>query len=98
MFEAEEDRVRDVQLYREMRTCKPSHLQTVKTNSSTSYEQLFRQYSFAKKIQGQTAIRQKLHKTLLYEKAARKMLMKLTPGKNFQDKMLLHIFQRECCS
>jgi len=34
---------------------------------------------FAKKIQIQTVIREKLHKALSYEKGARKMLMKLRP-------------------
>jgi len=32
--------------------------------SSTLYEQLWRQYSFAKKLQSQTVIREKLHKAL----------------------------------
>jgi len=39
----------------------------------------FCQYSFAKKSQSQTVIREKLRKTLLYEKAALKMFVKLTP-------------------
>jgi len=39
-----------------------------------------RQYTFAKKTQSQTVIREKLRKALLYEKGARKMSMKLTPG------------------
>jgi len=38
---------------------------------------------FAKNLQGQTVTREKLHKTLLYEKGASKMLMKLTPVVNF---------------
>jgi hypothetical protein len=37
------------------------------------------QYTFANKLQSQTVIREKLSKALLYEKIARKMLMKLTP-------------------
>jgi len=41
-------------------------------------QQLLRQ--FAKKTQSQTVISEKLRKALLYEKGARKMLMKLTPG------------------
>jgi len=35
-------------------------------------------YAFAKKIQSQTVIREKLLKALLYEKVAHKTLMKLT--------------------
>jgi len=46
--------------------------------SSTFYKQLLRQYSFAKKLQNQTVIREKLLKALLREKGAHKMLMKLT--------------------
>jgi hypothetical protein len=38
-----------------------------------------RQYSFAKNYKSQTVIREKLSKTLAYEKGAHKMLMKLTP-------------------
>jgi hypothetical protein len=38
--------------------------------------QLLHQYPLAKKSQSQTVIREKLHKALLYEKGARKMLMK----------------------
>jgi len=37
------------------------------------YEQLLRRYSFAKKLQSQTVIREKLRKTLLYEKSAHKI-------------------------
>jgi len=47
------------------------------SNSSTFYEQLLRQYSLAKKVQSQTAIRVKLHKAFLYKKGWSKMLMKL---------------------
>jgi hypothetical protein len=36
--------------------------------SSTFAKQLFCQYSFVKKIQGQTAMREKLLKAFLYEK------------------------------
>jgi len=39
-----------------------------------------RQYSFTKKIQGQTVSGEKLRKTLLHKKAACKMSAKLTPG------------------
>jgi len=48
--------------------------------SPTFYEQLLRQNPFAKKLQTQILSSKKLSKKLLYEKAARKMLMKLTPG------------------
>ena len=45
------------------------------------YEQLLRQYSFAKRIQSQTVSTKKLLKTLLYKKAGHKMLVKLTPAR-----------------
>jgi len=38
-----------------------------------------RQFSFAKKLKSQTAIREKLRKALWNEKGVHKMLMKLTP-------------------
>jgi len=41
------------------------------------------QYSFAKKLQSQTVIREKQRKIYLYKKAALEMLVKLTPGVNF---------------
>jgi len=47
--------------------------------SSTFYEQLLGQYFCAKKLQSQTVIREKHFKTLLFKKAAHKLLMKLTP-------------------
>jgi len=47
--------------------------------SPTFYEQLFHQYSFAKKLQSQTVSREKPRKTNSNKKAACKMLMKLTP-------------------
>jgi len=47
--------------------------------SSTFYEQLLRRYSFAKKLQSQTVIREKPCKALLYNKGSSKMLRKLTP-------------------
>jgi len=40
-------------------------------------------YSCAKKLQSQTVTREKLRKILLFEKCARQMLMKLTPGVDF---------------
>ncbi len=46
---------------------------------STFDEELLRRYSFAKKSQSQTTIREKLWKALLDEKGEHKMLMKSTP-------------------
>ena len=46
------------------------------------YEQLLRWFPFDKKLQTLTVSTEKLQKTLLYEKAGRKMLVKLTPGVN----------------
>jgi len=43
-----------------------------------------------KELQSQIVIREKLHKALLYEKVASKMLMKLTPG-HFAAQYHLHI-------
>jgi len=40
------------------------------------YEQLLRQYSFDKKLESQTVIREKLCKALSYEKGSSKVLMK----------------------
>ncbi len=60
-----------------------------KTTSSAFYEQRLSQYSFAKKLQSQTIIREGLCKDLSYKKDERKMLMKLTPGLNFIN--VLHI-------
>ncbi len=48
--------------------------------SPTFYEQPLRQNPFAKKLQTQTVSTQKLRKKLWYKKAARKILVKLTPG------------------
>jgi hypothetical protein len=48
--------------------------------SPTFYEQLLRQNPFAKKLQNQFVSTQKLRKKLSYEKAARKMMVKLTPA------------------
>jgi len=47
--------------------------------SSTFYLRLLRWYFCSKKLQSQNVTREKLCKTLLYEKLSRKMLMKLTP-------------------
>jgi len=53
----------------------------LKSILSTFYKLLLRQYSFAKKIQSQTVIREKMRKTLSYKKVGCKMLLKLAPGK-----------------
>jgi hypothetical protein len=45
------------------------------------------QYHFAKNLQSQTVIREKLHKTLLYKKAVCKMLLKSTPVDNFSNNL-----------
>jgi len=47
------------------------------------YEELLRQNPFAKKLQTQIVSTEKLCKKLSYEKAARKILVKLTPDCNF---------------
>jgi len=47
--------------------------------SPTFYEHLLSQYSFAKKLQRQTVIREKLRKELFYLKVVHRMLVKLTP-------------------
>jgi hypothetical protein len=52
---------------------------TLESISPIFNEQILRQYSFAKELQSQTASRGKLCKTLSYKKAARKILMQLTP-------------------
>jgi len=44
-----------------------------------------RQYYCAKKLQSQTVIREKLRKTLCYEKGVHKMFVKLTPVVNFTN-------------
>jgi hypothetical protein len=50
--------------------------------SSTFYEQLLCPNPFAKKLQALNVSTCKLRKKLLYEKAAHKMLVKVTPGPN----------------
>ncbi len=50
--------------------------------SPTFYEQLLRLNPFAKKLQTQIVSTEKLRKKLTYAKAARKILVKLTPGEN----------------
>ena len=51
--------------------------------SSTFYEQVLAKLPFAKKLQAQTVRTGKLQKTLSYEKAAHKMLLKSTAGPHF---------------
>jgi hypothetical protein len=48
--------------------------------SPTFYELFLHQNPFTKKLQTQILSTQKLHKNLLYEKAARKILVKLIPA------------------
>jgi len=57
-----------------------NHLHSI---SPAFYEKLLCKNSFAKKLQSQTVIREKLCKKLLHKKAAHKMLINLTPGLNF---------------
>jgi hypothetical protein len=52
----------------------------------TFYEQLLRQNPFAKKIQTQIVSTLKLCKKHSCKKAARKILVKLTPGRDFFEK------------
>jgi len=52
---------------------------TLQSISPKFYEQILQQHSFAKKIQSQNEIREKLHQALLYEKGSSKMLIKLIP-------------------
>ncbi len=59
--------------------------------SSTFYQQFLHSYSFAKKLQSQTVVREMLQKALLYEKRIHEMLMGLT---RFSQKMS-SIFQFE---
>jgi hypothetical protein len=56
--------------------------------SPTLYEQLLRQNPFAKKLQTQIVSTEKLFKKFSCEKAARKMLVKLTPEQLARDKEL----------
>jgi hypothetical protein len=51
--------------------------------SSTLYKRLLRQYFCAKKVQALNLSTKKSRPKLLYEKAASKMLVKLTPSVNF---------------
>jgi len=50
----------------------------------------FAQIFFAKKLQSQTVIREKLCKALLYKKEAYKILMKLQQGDAFENKQGLN--------
>jgi len=47
-------------------------------------------YSFPNKLKSHTVIREKLQKTLLYEKAVCEILMKLRPGVNFISNLRAH--------
>jgi len=60
--------------------------------SPTFYEQLLCQYSFTEKLQSQTVGRKKLSKTLLYKKAAHKLLVNLTHRCEFHQ----HFMQKFC--
>ena len=53
--------------------------------SPTFYEQLLCQFPYAKKVQTLNVSTEKLLKRLLYEKDARKMLVKLTPCLQLQN-------------
>ncbi len=57
--------------------------------SPTLHERLLRQNPFAKKLQTQIVSTEKLFKKLSYEKATRKMLVKLTPEQLARDKELV---------
>ena len=57
--------------------------------SPTFYEQLLHQNPFAKKLQTQIVSTEKLCMKLLYEKAARKILAKLTPSLTFVGSTIL---------
>jgi len=61
------------------RVKRPAGTSAVKVSiSSTFYTQLLRRYSFAKKLQSQAVMIEKMRKAILYEKGVSKMLMKLT--------------------
>jgi hypothetical protein len=60
------------------------------------YEQLLRQNLFAKKLQTQIVSTEKLCIKLLYEKAARKILAKLTPSLTFVDPLPV-LGETFCC-
>ena len=60
--------------------------------SSTFYSQLFCQFPFAKKLQTQTINTEKFQKTLLCEKTALKMLVKLTPSLSLNKLIGLVLF------
>jgi hypothetical protein len=56
---------------------------------ATFYEQLLNQNPFAKKLQTQIVSTEKLRKKLLYKKASRKILVKLTTGVKVTKNFLL---------
>jgi len=55
-----------------------------------------RQYFVAKKLQSQYVTREKLHKTLLYEKFARKMLMTCIDSRSILSQMSGSLVNSEC--
>ncbi len=58
----------------------------------TFYEQLLHQNPLAKKLQTQIVSIEKLRKKLSYEKAACKLLVKLTPGGSIVPRFVLQLF------
>jgi len=72
--------------------------------SSTFYEQLLRQYFCARKLQSQTVTREKLCKTLLYEKDKFKQLLcQYICAKKIQNQAVIRgkpqktLSQKSCC-
>jgi hypothetical protein len=65
-----------------------NHSEKNKETGVSFYEQLLRPYSFGKKLQSQTVIREKSFKALSYKKGLCKMLLKLTPLVNFTNILL----------
>jgi len=61
--------------------------------SPTFYDQVFLRNSIHKKLQTKTGSVEKLHETLSYENAARKMLAELTPGFS-KNAPIDHIMQK----
>ena len=64
--------------------------------SPTLYEQLFRQFTNAKKLQTQTVSTEKLRKTLSYQNSwsDHKMLVKLTPRRGLSSPCSIFSFRR----
>jgi hypothetical protein len=61
-------------------------------------EQLLRKFPFEKKLQTQTESRVTLGQTLLYEKASRKMLVKLTRSTYLLGQQCRFVFSRRYSS